>query len=368
MKLMQAKLLEVANAVHLSALAASEVVLDQAGVPLHYKEITKRIIHQELWRTVGKTPDETVNARISEDTALKGPQSKFQRTAPGVYGLRKWDLPETFERAQVGPDPRPEPVTKPVIMGGDASARRLSFADAAAFVLENHGHGQPMHYKRITEVALDLGLVSTSGLTPAASLNSQVVTEIAQAEQLGRTPRFTKLGRGFFGLSAQEPRGLPQEIEKHNSAIRDQLHKLVSMMKPAQFEALVGRLLEAIGFEEVRVTGRSGDGGIDARGTLVVEDVVRIKMAVQAKCWKPGNNVQAPVVREVRGGLGAHEQALIVTSSDFSQGARDEAKRADAVPVALMNGKQLVDRLIRHQLLVKRCEHILLEIGVEEDE
>jgi restriction system protein len=35
--------------------------------------------------------------------------------------------------------------------------------------------------------------------------------------------------------------------------------------------------------------------------------------------------VQAPVVQQVRGSLGAHEQGLIITTSDFSTGARSEA-------------------------------------------
>ena len=47
----------------------------------------------------------------------------------------------------------------------------------------------------------------------------------------------------------------------------------------------------------------SGDGGIDVRGTLVVGDAVRIRMAVQAKRWK--DNVPVKVVREVRDSLGS---------------------------------------------------------------
>lgn len=45
-------------------------------------------------------------------------------------------------------------------------------------------------------------------------------------------------------------------------------------------------LLAEMGSEIVEVTKLSGDGGIDVRGTLVVGDVVRIKMAVQVKKWK----------------------------------------------------------------------------------
>ena len=84
------------------------------------------------------------------------------------------------------------------------------------------------------------------------------------------------------------------------------------------------------------------------------------RMAVQVKRWK--NNVQAPIVQQVRGSLGTHDQGLIITTSDFSAGARAEAERPNAVPVALMNGEQLVRLLIEHEIGVGRAAHTLLEL------
>ena len=117
---------------------------------------------------------------------------------------------------------------------------------------------------------------------------------------------------------------------------------------PADFEDLVKALLTAMGFDDVDRTDYVGDGGIDVRGTLVVGGAVRIRMAVQAKRWK--GNVQAPVVQQVRGSLGAHEQGLIITTSDFSRGAKKEAERPDAAPVALISGEQLAALLAEHQI------------------
>ena len=65
------------------------------------------------------------------------------------------------------------------------------------------------------------------------------------------------------------------------------------------------------------------------QGVPVVGEVIRTKMAVQVKKWGK-QNVQAPHVQQVRGSLVAHEQGLIITTSDFSKGAREEATRADA--------------------------------------
>ena len=85
-----------------------------------------------------------------------------------------------------------------------------------------------------------------------------------------------------------------------------------------------------MGFEEIEVTSRARDGGIDVRGISLVRDVIRARMAVQVKRWK--RNVQAPVVQQVRGSLGVHERGLIIMTSNFSKGVREEADRKDATP------------------------------------
>ena len=45
------------------------------------------------------------------------------------------------------------------------------------------------------------------------------------------------------------------------------------------------------------------------------------------------------------------------------QGAHVEAERADAVPVALMNGVQLVELLIENDIGIYRNSYDLIELG-----
>lgn len=237
-----------------------------------------------------------------------------------------------------------------------------SFADAAQQVLERFGTNGPMHYREITQKALELGLVQTAGQTPEQTLYAQISTEIARDKKRGDAPRFIKHGRGLLGVFKRQQAGLAFQIEHHNASIRQKLHASLLAMPPADFEALIGQLLAKIGFEEVSVTDHSGDGGIDVRGTLVVGEVIRTRMAVQVKRWKT-NNVQAPIIQQVRGSLGTHDQGLIITTSDFSFGARAEAERPNAVPVALMNGTQLVALLVEHDIGVRRASYDLFELA-----
>jgi len=154
--------------------------------------------------------------------------------------------------------------------------------------------------------------------------------------------------------------GLAFQIEEQNKKVREGLRKNLLAMKWDAFEELITRLLAEMGFDNVAMTRGSGDGGIDVRGTLVVGGSIRTRMAVQVKKWK--RNVQAPVVQQVRGSLGTHEQGLIITTSDFSSGAKKEAERPDAIPVGLMNGEQLVLLLVEYGIGVTRRSHDLIEL------
>ena len=248
-------------------------------------------------------------------------------------------------------------------------ADSLTFTDAAERVLTDSGNQEPLHYNVITKLALELGLLRTEGRTPAATMYSAVLTEIRRHETRGETPRFVQHGRGMVGLSAWLPEEVAGLIEDKNREVRQSLLDRALAASPAEFESLVGELLAAMGFEEVELTPMSGDGGIDVRGTLVVGDAVRIRMAVQAKRWK--NNVSRQIVQQVRGSLGAHEQGLIITTSDFSKGAKTDANRPDAAPVALMNGERLAALLAKYQIgtYIKSYELFLLdENGLKRDE
>ena len=156
--------------------------------------------------------------------------------------------------------------------------------------------------------AIEAAQVS-EGKTPEASIYAQVLTEIKRFNRRAEQSRFVQHGKRYVGLSKWMGRGLAFEIEQHNKKVRQALHKSLLETEWDAFEELIARLLAEMGFEEIEVTSRSKDGGIDVRGTLVVGDVIRTRMAIQVKKWK--RNVQAPVVQQVRGSLGSHEQGII---------------------------------------------------------
>lgn len=49
---------------------------------------------------------------------------------------------------------------------------------------------------------------------------------------------------------------------------QDLLEQLYGSLTPKGFELLIKVILEKLGFDEIEVTGRSGDSGIDLTATL----------------------------------------------------------------------------------------------------
>ena len=306
------------------------------------KELAAALIQRGMWQSQGKTPDATVGARIYEDIKKHGNQSRFIKAAEGLFALNpnvKIELSDSGEKAGKAVK-RKQP---------EKSAGSYSFSDCAEKVLLHFSGNAPMHYRDITSKALELGWLKTEGLTPEASMYAQILTEIQRREKQGKIPRFEKLGNGMVGLTIWKSTGLERHIDSFNDKQRKVLMERMMQLNPQDFEELITTLLSKMGFSEVSRTPYGGDGGVDVRGIMTVHDVIHIKLAVQAKRWKA--NVQSD------------ERGLIVTTSNFSRGARDEARRTSShTPIDLIDGDQLVSLLVEYNLGVRKNRYQLLEL------
>lgn len=115
-----------------------------------------------------------------------------------------------------------------------------------------------------------------------------------------------------------------------------------------EFEILVGHLLTALGFEGSEVTGRSGDGGVDATGDLNVAGLVKVKLFVQAKRCKPEARISAETVKALRANIPKDGQGAFITTADYQAKAHEVATDPVHPRIGLINGRQLVDLLIEH--------------------
>ncbi len=63
-------------------------VLSSSTTPLHYNEITERIIAEGLRHSLGATPAATVNAQISTSIKHDGDSSPYVRVSKGTFAMR----------------------------------------------------------------------------------------------------------------------------------------------------------------------------------------------------------------------------------------------------------------------------------------
>lgn len=230
------------------------------------------------------------------------------------------------------------------------STVKLSLKKAAERILRDAS--EPLTPKEIVEQALESGLIDTAGATPDATMGAQLYVD------LRRNPKspFRKVGRGKFTLRSVQASASSAEvtIDNQNQLVRESLRSRLLSMEPAQFEVLVAELLEKLGYENVVVTGRSGDKGIDVTAKLTLGGITSVKTVVQVKRYKTGNNLSGSVIAQLRGSAEVDQRGLVITTSDFTKDGVIEASAPNKMPVALVNGEKLLDLLFTHEIGVSR--------------
>lgn len=137
--------------------------------------------------------------------------------------------------------------------------------------------------------------------------------------------------------------------------VRESLRELLLDMDLFAFEHLIKRLLEEMDYQNVQVTTRTGDGGVD-----VVADIewgiTSVREVVQAKRHK--RTSQRKDLDSLRGSLYRFNavRRTIIATAPFSKGTSEAAFATGAAPITLIDGNKLIDLLLEHGIGVKKSE------------
>lgn len=133
---------------------------------------------------------------------------------------------------------------------------------------------------------------------------------------------------------------------------REELLEIILTISPTGFERLCQRLLRESGFQEVTVTQKTGDGGIDGIGILQVNPFVSFKVLFQSKRYS--GSVSAPQIRDFRGSMmGRADKGIIITTGSFTADAKREAIRDGVPPIELVDGEKLLNLFEQLELGLK---------------
>ncbi len=146
--------------------------------------------------------------------------------------------------------------------------------------------------------------------------------------------------------------GVAQNYREHRDRLKEELLQRIMDNPPDFFEKLVLDLLVEMGYggsrADAEVVGRSGDGGIDG---IIEEDKLGLDVIyVQAK--RQHNNISVHLIRDFTGALdhkGARK-GIFITTSGFTQKTKKFVEELIPKKIILINGKQLVQLMIDHNV------------------
>jgi restriction system protein len=147
---------------------------------------------------------------------------------------------------------------------------------------------------------------------------------------------------------------------------KDQLLDILKEIEPDAFERLTKRLLREAGFEQVEVTGKSGDEGIDGKGIAKINGIMSFHVYFQCKRYK--GSVGSKEIRDFRGAMvGRADKGIFLTTGNFTRDAVKESTRDGAPPIDLIDGDTMAEMLKELRVGIDVEEKMVEEITIKED-
>lgn len=140
------------------------------------------------------------------------------------------------------------------------------------------------------------------------------------------------------------------EPEEGQAVVKPTLIEVLQSISPVGFEHLCGRLLKEYNFENVEITQRSNDGGIDGYATLKLNPFVSLSVFFQCKRYQgtvPTEKVQA-FIGVMETNRRSVEKGLMITTGSFAKNAI-EIEKAN-IKLELIDGEKLVEMFEKVEL------------------
>ncbi len=147
-------------------------------------------------------------------------------------------------------------------------------------------------------------------------------------------------------------------VEALHADVRQRLLDAILKQDPEFFERLVLEVLGKMGYGDIsgqglHHTGKSGDEGIDGR---INQDALGLdQVLVQAKRYAPEQVVPRKDIQAFIGSLAGQgvTKGVFITTSTFAASAQEFVQRGSQTKVVLIDGRGLIDLMMRHKVGVR---------------
>ncbi|HTT71965.1 MAG TPA: HTH domain-containing protein, partial [Anaeromyxobacteraceae bacterium] len=379
-------------------------VLRREGKPLHFKKIAEIAIRDSLLDHVGKIPEEVMGGQLATHCKLPHPDRKVVVVQPGTFALAEWgldedpagldhliELPPENEIAYRPNERHPTPSREIARSSGrgEARVRRREEgeerrgrrypppAEVAYEILA--GAERPLALSEIAAQGAERFLMPDAFVRDSAALAAALTEDNRRREAAGRKALFTVEGdtvtlaaqpepgeRAAVPLAGARPGAIASEVRK--SALLA-LRRRVRECDGPTVEHVVVRLLEAMGFRELKVAKRG-------REHVVYTGRRRIGIAEVRHCvriLRGGGDVSRRDVSDVRRDVGNYgaQIGMLVSAGDAGRDGRGEASAPGQLPVLLVTGEALAEALTENAVgckpvLVPEVDEGFFKVATEE--
>ena len=271
---------------------ATKEVLRRARRPLSVDEMTTLLRAAGVLKGTRSKDEAEVRTQLIQDMLQHGGDSAFVRVGNNTYALRYHSAPGVSEgdTEETGDD-----VSEPT---GDQSS------------VDGAKPTEPVSAE--TRPALKPSPQRRGGLTRTVTAPVRLARSMAEE-------------------------ALSSQVSEADQALLRRIRTLSNQ----RFERFMVVFLASIGMTDVVVINRLRPGELDIHASMSVADVVDVHFSIQALNWR--RDIHGGDVQLLRGGLRIGDHGLIITTSDFQQGALEEANRQGAIPIAMVNGARLAE-------------------------
>jgi len=187
------------------------------------------------------------------------------------------------------------------------------------------------------------GLIDKSkrGVWTLTSLGQKttLTKKAARNIRLKRDAIYKELQKNKSNDEAEEE--LEEIIEDQRNSGNENLLDILKSISWVGFEHLCKRLLREFEFDNLEVTQRSRDEGIDGYGELKINPIISTRVGFQCKRYK--GTVSRASVGEFRNAVMSRvDKGIMITTGTFSEDAKREANRDGVIPIELIDGEKLV--------------------------
>ena len=148
------------------------------------------------------------------------------------------------------------------------------------------------------------------------------------------------------------------------SEVKSRIASELRNLGATDFEQFCISFLGPLGYEQLQVTRRGADRGIDGHG-LFRQGVVSIRSAFQAKRWRQ-NAVTRPEIDKFRGAIqGDYDHGVFLTTGRFTSDAEAASVKKGTISLLLLDGDTIAESMIRNGIGVVRRPVQLFDLDPE---